>query len=204
MLAQFHSYEEMCEDFRWEFPDVYNMGWDVCDKWADSEPDRTAIIDCTSNERRDVSFGELKAKSNQLANLLVSLNIEEGERVAVFRTQSVWTAASHIAAWKMGAISIPLFVLFGEDALVSRLKDSGAKIVLTDTEGAMKLEALRHNLPDLEHIIVPELLRENVQSSNFEIVKTSPETPGSIIYTSGTTGAPGSITCTPRLARAFA
>lgn len=190
MLDPSQSYEEMQENFHWEFPDVYNMGWDVCDKWANVEPDRTAIIDCTSDQRRDVSFAELKAKSNQLANLLVSLDIKESERVAVFRTQSVWTAASHIAVWKMGAISIPLFVLFGEEALISRLKDSGAKAVLTDADGALKLEALRYELPNLEHIIVPELLAQNAQPSEFTLVDTNSETPGIIIYTSGTTGAP--------------
>ncbi len=190
MLDQSKTYEEMRKDFQWKFPDHYNMGWDVCDKWADVEPDRTAVIDLTSGERNDVPFLVLKNKSNQLANLLVSLDIKPTDRVGVFRTQSVWTAASHIAVWKMGAISMPLFKLFGEEALLSRLNDSAAKAIFTDIDGAVVLEALRDKLPKLEHIIVPELLAENVQSNDFEIQKTNAETPGLLIYTSGTTGAP--------------
>ena len=190
MLDQTQTYEEMRESFQWEFPQTYNMGWDVCDKWANDEPDRTAIIDLSAGERRDVSFRELKENSNQLANLLVSLDIKERDRIGVYRTQSVWTAASHIAVWKMGGISIPLFVLFGEEALVSRLKDSGAKAVLTDVDGALRLEELRADLPDLQHVIVPELLANNVQSVDFELARTNAEMPGIIIYTSGTTGAP--------------
>lgn len=190
MLSTFETYEQSVAEFQWEFPDIYNMGWDVCDKWADVEPARTAIIDLTSDERRDVSYGELKSKSNRLANLLVSLDIKQGDRIGVFRTQSVWTAASHIGIWKMAGISMPLFKLFGEEALLSRLQNSGAKVVLSDKDGAMQLEALRSKLPELEHIIVPELLSETAQSDEFEIVKTNTETPGLLIYTSGTTGAP--------------
>ena len=190
MLDAFSTYEEAYENFQWEFPQSYNMGWDACDKWADIEPERTAIIDLTGDERIDVSYDELKSKSNQVANLLVSLDIQEGDRVGVFRTQSVWTAASHIAVWKMAGISMPLFKLFGEEALLSRLQNSEARVVFTDTEGAMQLEALRKQLPDLEHIIVPELLSETAQSDEFKIADTNAETPGLLIYTSGTTGAP--------------
>ncbi len=190
MLDASQTYEQSLKTFQWKFPEPYNMGWDVCDKWADVEPERTAIIDLTSDERHDVSFAELKSKSNRLANLLVSLDIQQGDRVGVFRTQSVWTAASHIGVWKMAGISMPLFKLFGEEALLSRLQNSGAKVVLTDTDGAMQLETLRSKLPEIEHIIVPELLSETAQSDEFEIAETNTETPGLLIYTSGTTGAP--------------
>ncbi len=190
MLSPFQTYEDAYENFQWEFPQSYNMGWDVCDKWADDEPERTAVIDLTGEGRQDVSFAELKAKSNQLANLLVSLDIKKGDRVGVFRSQSVWTAASHIAVWKMAGISMPLFKLFGEEALLSRVNDSGARAIFTDVDGALVLEALRDKLPKLEHIIVPELLSENAQPSEFEISQTSAKTPGLLIYTSGTTGAP--------------
>lgn len=190
MLSAFQTYEEARENFRWEFEQDYNMGWDACDKWADVEPERTAIIDLSGDTRKNISYAVLKAKSNQLANLLVSLDIKEGDRVSVFRSQSLWIAASHIAAWKMGAISIPLFKLFGEEALLSRLQNSGARVVFTDMEGAEKLEALRKQLPELEHIIVPELLTENSQPDDFKIADTNAETPGLLIYTSGTTCAP--------------
>lgn len=190
MLSQNQTYEEMRDGFQWEFPDSYNMGWDVCDKWADDDPDRIAIIDLTGDERRNVSFYELKSYSNRLANLLTSLDIKSGERIGVFRTQSVWTAAAHIAAWKMGAISMPLFKLFGEEALMSRLNDSEAKVVITDVDGAMKLEQMRVQLPALEHVIVPESIAEDVQPNTYEIIKTNAETPGVLIYTSGTTGPP--------------
>jgi long-subunit acyl-CoA synthetase (AMP-forming) len=172
MLSPFQTYEEALSKFRWEFPEGYNMGWDACDKWVDVEPDRTAIIDLTSGNRIDVSFSELKSKSNHLSNLLISLDIAQGDRVGVFRSQSVWTAAIHLAVWKIAGISMPLFKLFGEEALLSRVNDSGAKVIITDTDGADTLKALRDKLPKLKHIIVPELLAENAQPDEFEIAKT--------------------------------
>jgi len=190
MLARGQSYEALREGFKWDFPDSYNMGWDVCDKWADDEPDRTAIIDLTDTTRKDVSFGELKILSNRLANFLVTQNIMPGDRVGVLRTQSVWTAAAHIAIWKMGAISIPLFVLFGEEALETRLIDAGAKAIITDEAHAEKFASTFERMSDLEHIIVPEQEALSDHPTEFQIADTTSETPGLIIYTSGTTGAP--------------
>ncbi|MEM7289695.1 MAG: AMP-binding protein, partial [Pseudomonadota bacterium] len=180
----------LLESFHWEFPDSYNMGWDVCDKWADEDPTRTAVIDLTLPKRKDVSFGELKVLSNRLANHLVSIGITPGDRVGVFRSQSVWTAAAHIAIWKLGGISIPLFTLFGEEALEMRLKDSGAKAIITDKVHSEKFADSFERLPELKHDIIPEDGSLESQSDAFEIAKTMPETPGLIIYTSGTTGAP--------------
>ena len=152
--------------------------------------ERTAIIDLTEAERKDVSFATLKTLSNQLANLLVAKGIRAGDRVGILRTQSVWTAAAHIAAWKMGAISIPLFTLFGEEALETRLGNSGTKAIVTDPDHAAKFAAIFDTMSALEHVIVPETDDIANHSSEFEVADTTPETPGLIIYTSGTTGPP--------------
>lgn len=190
MLSATQTYEEMSETFRWEFPETYNMGWDVCDKWADEVPNRTAIIDLTDGARNDVSFGKLRSLSNKLANHLVSIGVKPGDRVGVFRPQSVWTAAAHIAIWKMGAISIPLFTLFGEEALETRLEDSGACAIVTDEMHAEKCAQSFEKLSTLEHVVVPGQIDFATVSNQFEITETTPDTPGLIIYTSGTTGAP--------------
>ncbi len=190
MLLSSQTYDQMRQTFRWNLPDTYNMGWDVCDKWAQSDPERTAIIDLTQGAREDVSFAQLKTLSNQLANHLVSLGVKAGDRIGVFRTQSVWTAAAHIAVWKMGAISIPLFTLFGEEALETRLEDSGAKAIITDETHAEKSKQSFQRMRDLAHVIVPEKLDIGQMSDEFQIVETTPETPALIIYTSGTTGPP--------------
>jgi acyl-CoA synthetase (AMP-forming)/AMP-acid ligase II len=92
--------------------------------------------------------------SNRLANVFVARGLRRGDRVGVLLSQSVEAALAHVAAWKAGLVSIPLFTLFGEDALEFRLADSGARVVVTDTVNLGKVEAIRARLPNLKWILV--------------------------------------------------
>ncbi len=189
MLTKAATYEELIEGFSWDIPELYNMGVDVCDKWAQRDPDRTALIDLTSSGRLDISFGELRKLSDKLAVHLRSLGVAVGDRVGVFRSQSVWTAAAHIAIWKLGAISVPLFTLFRKDALETRLSNSGASVVITDQVSLPIIEDMWGSLPDLKHLIDPDAVNL-VDVDGFMPVVTGSNDPAIIIYTSGTTGAP--------------
>ena len=198
MLTAFPTVEETRAKFRWDIPARYNIGVDICDKWADREPERIALIDVGADGAgAEVSFGDLKARSNQLANAL-SKTCARGDRIAVLLPQGVETALAHIAALKMGCISLPLFTLFGPDALLHRLKDSGAKVVITNAEGAAKIIALRNQLPALERVLCIEASEgaEDFhaviagESTDFGPVDTAVDDPAILIYTSGTTGNP--------------
>ena len=196
----------MYRQFRWDIPDFYNIGVDICDKWAATQPDRVAIIDVeTTGVARRKTFQELKETSNQLANALRSIGVTANgdgrfaDRVGVLLPQRFETAVCHIAIAKMGCIAIPLFTLFGEDALLHRLRDSGARAVVTDALGAAKITAIRSQLPDLQHVISVDEDAHGAQSFSalcdgqstvFTPVDTRAEDPAMIIYTSGTTGNP--------------
>ena len=113
--------------------------------------------------------------------------------------QTPETAYAHIAVYKLGAIAIPLFTLFGAEALEHRLANAGAKAVITNRDGAAKLVGLREKLPQLRLILSIDGAGEGVadfhglrraQPDAFEAVKTKAEDPALIIYTSGTTGLP--------------
>jgi acetyl-CoA synthetase len=190
MLQAVTSYDALCKSFVWDIPKRYNMGVDVCDKWAVQDPNRTAIIDLTDIERRDVSFGELQRLSNKLALHLQSLGVTVGDRVGVLRSQSVWTAAAHIAIWKLGAISMPLFSLFRSEALLSRLENSGASVVIVDERSGDQIAPLQCKLPKLRDIICPETTDFNCEDTDFEVCNTLADDPAILIYTSGTTGPP--------------
>ena len=193
MLTGADSYESLCGAFRWDVPDFYNIGVDVCDRWAAREPDRVALTFVTeAGAARDYTYGALRNGSNLLANLLRALGVQRGDRVAVLLPQAPETAIGHIAIYKMGAIAVPLFGLFGPEALQYRLKDSGAKAVLTNREGAAKLAELRPMLPELRHVIccdgaapgcleLIQALRD--QSEDFTPVATRADDPALIIYT---------------------
>ena len=114
----------------WEIPARLNMAAQC----LSHDPARLAIIDLTGDARRDVSFGTLSDMVDGLARALAQ-RVQAGDRVGVLLGQSPWCAAAHLAIWKIGAISVPLFKLFKYDALASRVRDAGVTLVLTDPEG---------------------------------------------------------------------
>ncbi|WP_297774774.1 AMP-binding protein [uncultured Roseovarius sp.] len=176
-------YEVLRDAFRWDIPARLNMAAQVCDDWAEAEPERVAIIDLSGDGPREISYGTLRRMADGLAQALLARGVMQGDRVGVLRSQGAWCAAAHIAIWKIGAVSIPLFKLFKRDALLSRVGDAGARVVVTDAES---VDLLSH-LPGVAALI-PE--RQALPEGRFETVDTTPETPAVLIYTSGTTGSP--------------
>ena len=185
--------------FRWQVPDRYNIGADICDRHADAAPDALAIIDVgRDGQAQEVTYRALREMSDRLANALSRTEVR-GARIAVLLPQCTQTAAAHIAITKMGCISLPLFTLFGPDALRHRLRDSGASAVITDTSGARMLADLRGDLPDLTRVLCidgPVAGAEDFDaalaaaSARFTALDTAADDPAILIYTSGTTGAP--------------
>jgi acetyl-CoA synthetase len=200
MLPKADSYTALASEFRWQVPERYNIGVDVCDRWAAQSPDRIAVTFVGSDNRpRDYSYGELRDWSNRCANLYQALGVARGDRVAVLLPQAPETAVAHIAAYKLGAIAVPLFALFGPEALQYRLGNSGAKVAVTNRDGAAKLAEIRGQLPDLKHVLcidgdapgcrdLAAALAD--QAALFDPVDTAADDPAVIIYTSGTTGQP--------------
>ncbi|MGY3473446.1 AMP-binding protein [Bradyrhizobium ottawaense] len=205
MLKKAKTFDEVRNGHRWNIPDYYNIGADICDRWADKEPDRLAIIDVEAGKStREYSFADLKAISNRLANALSARGIgrragEMGDRVGVMLPQRFETAVAHVALAKLACISIPLFTLFGPDALLHRLADSGARAIVTDASGVERIKPLLRQLPALELIICVDgaigparsfAALCAAESPAFEPASTRADDPAILIYTSGTTGNP--------------
>ena len=201
VLRRATSYEAVRAGFAWEVPAYYNIGVDACDRHAHASPERLALIfedDAGRIER--YRFRDIAQLSNRLANALRAHGVSAGDRLGVLLPQSAETAVAHIAAYKSGIIAVPLFVLFGEDALEFRLRDSGAKAVVTDRVNLPKVFAVRARLPELRTILViaGNGIDETVDyadaigraSDAFVPVATRANDPALIIYTSGTTGPP--------------
>jgi len=192
------SFEQLCRDFRWRIPEHYNIGVDVCDKHAGRFDEPALLLENADGRSYSVSFGELKLRSDRFANALRALGVARGDRVAIILPQREETVIAHIAVYKLGAIALPLAVLFGPDALEYRLSDSGAKVAISDAGHMQLLNDIRSRLPALQTIIVCdsggggrpfwELLES--ASESFEPVQTRSDDPALLIYTSGTTGPP--------------
>lgn len=176
------SYAQLRRDFRWCIPEKLDLAAQVCDAWAVTEPGRTAIIDLSDGARRDVTYSALWALSRRVQAGLEARGVRRGDRVGVLLSQSPLLAAAHIAAWRMGAISVPLFMLFQHDALASRLGDCGAKVVVTDARGMDMLAPF--DVTALTEAGLPETTQAAPP------IRNAPETPAVLMYTSGTTGKP--------------
>src|SRR4029077_12027754 len=125
------------------------------DRQAELHGDRLALLFLDEHHReRRLSFREVTALANRFANVLVARGLRPGDRIAVLLPQTPETAVAHIAAFKAGLISVPLFTLFGEDALEVRLTDSGARALITDAVGLAKHDPIRDRLPSLERVFV--------------------------------------------------
>ena len=203
LFAQIAAWDSLCAGFRWTIPARLNIAHPCCDAWAMADPGRVAVIHIHSDGTRDPwTYGRLKAASDGLAVALAARGVGRGDRVAVLLPQHPAALVTHLAAMKLGAIGLPLFTLFGEDALRYRLADSGARAIVTDGPTLDRVMALAPDLPDLALIVTTGPARAPVQAfddliatpaSGFLPVDTAAEDPAVMIYTSGTTGDPKGV-----------
>jgi acetyl-CoA synthetase len=200
ILPDLRDYDGLRAAFRWRIPARYNIAVDICDRWAEAESQRTAIIEVSQDWRvSPVSFGHLRERSNRLANALRARGVERGDRVAILLPQGRSVLIAHLAAYKLGAIAVPLAALFGVDALAYRLDDAAAKVLITDAAGLAKVGQIDEPLPELGLVISTDGAQGAAEdwerllaqaSPDFAPVDTGPDDPALMIYTSGTTGNP--------------
>ncbi len=189
------SFESLCSGFRWRIPERFNIAEAVCDRHRGIGEKIAVICENVGGEQSRYTFDRLRELSNRLANAFAAAGVGRGDRIAVVLPQRVETALAHLAAWKLGAITVPLSVLFGPEALEYRLANSGARLVVTDGAHRETLEHLATGLQGLEQVWDcdhPEGLWKRLDrgSADLQPVATAADDPALIIYTSGTTGPP--------------
>ena len=151
------SYDEVFETIRWQVPETFNIAADVCDRHAANPAlaERKALLyEDKAGHTATFTFRALKELSDKLAGVLASGGLQRGGRAAVLMPQRPETALSHLAIYKLGAIAVPLTVLFRRDALLFRLRDSGAHTILLEAETLPLVEEILPGLPDLKSLIV--------------------------------------------------
>ena len=200
MLQKLNNFEELCLSFKWNIPEFYNIASDTVDQ--DIYQNRIALINFLQDGKiEEWSFVDIKRYANKLANVFDHFHLETNARVGIILGQCPETAIAHMACFKSGKISIPLFNLFGTDALHYRLLNSRASMVICDNIGLNKIFEIKDRLPDLKKIICIDSNEEKNNVFNFKKLiekasdsystkKTKASDPALIIYTSGTTGGP--------------
>jgi len=203
LLKPGSTYEEVYNNFKWNIPKRYNIADDVCDRWAD-DTDRVALVyEDATKEVHTYTFAQVRKYANQLANTLCSYGLRRGDRVTLLLAQDPECAFAHVACWKAGMVSGPTSVLFAGDAIIYRLNDSGAKVLITDAANYPKVAEIRADCPSLERVLVIDGEPDGAENfwkaiegaeESFANVDTDAEEVAWISYTSGTTGMPkGSV-----------
>lgn len=162
---------------------------ECCDRHADS--DKVALRwEGRDGQRAIWTFAQLKEASSRFANLLVSQGIQPGDTVAGLLPRTPELLVTILGTWRIGAIYQPLFTAFGPKAVEHRIKESGAKMVVTDTTNSEKLDSI-DAAP--RRLVVGNgdddfWTQVNRQSAEFEPVLMDGESPFMAMFTSGTTG----------------
>jgi acetyl-CoA synthetase len=203
MLPQSRNYDELYRSFRWQVPAQFNIGVEVCDRWAARDPDKLAIVAAAASGRaQQVSYGWLRETSNRLANVLVAHGIARGDRIAILLPQGPEVAATHVAIYKIGGVALPLATLFGTDAIAYRLENSGARALVTNAQGLAKIAEIRRPSDGPSRLALTlsidgpgdgaQGFHETLAraATDFAPAATAADEPAMMIYTSGTTGPP--------------
>ena len=187
--------------FRWQVPRHFNIAQACCGRWAQQTPAAAAVRYAREDgEVETFSYAELQAEANRLSNALATLGVRRGDRVAIVMPQRFETAVANMAVFQIGAIAMPLSMLFGPDALEYRLNDSGAHVAIVDESAIDNLLATRPSCPGLRTLVavggasgrgdVDWTAALGREPAAFVSAKTLADDAAVLIYTSGTTGPP--------------
>ena len=206
-------YKAMQQGFAWAVPEHFNMA-EVCSRrWA-AQPDaakRIAVVEHAAADAsghavapRAFSYAQLQSSADALSHVLTGMGVQRGDRVAIVLPQRFETAVAYIAVMQMGAVAMPLSLLFGPEALEYRLQDSEAVVAIVDASSVSNLLAVRAQCPALREVVgidlsnAADMLHVDVdyasaiaaQQRAFTAVQTKADEGAVLIYTSGTTGPP--------------
>src|SRR5215203_5115993 len=108
-----------------------SIAWNCVHRWAERDPDRVAAIGLGEDGARwEYTFAELSSQVTRLAEGLVALGVEPGDRVAIYMPMCPEVAVASHACAHIGAIQVPVFSGFAAPAVRQRLEASEAKVVI--------------------------------------------------------------------------
>jgi acetyl-CoA synthetase len=192
-------YAEIHASHRWEVPSDFNIAQACCGRWATDRARFALYWEDEDGARAALTFFDLQQQANRLANSLAAADVRRGDRIALILPQRPETIVAHLAAYQLGAITVPLSFLFGPEALEYRLQNSAAKVAFVDPQSLPNLAPIRDRCTALTHVVgvagasgpgVEPWESLQMAARHFARVETRATDPAILIYTSGTTGPP--------------
>jgi acyl-coenzyme A synthetase/AMP-(fatty) acid ligase len=195
------NYIEKCEQWKWNIPEYYNIGYDCVDKHAEGKnKNKIALLyENEIGEKKQFTYGELKILSNKFGNVLRNLDLKKGDRFLIRVPDIPEFQITFIGGVKIGMVPIPSSVMFRGKEVEYRINDSKAKVVVTTSKYVKEVNEVKDNCPSLNHIIVVDKPGKNEisfkkqmnnASALLELEKTKSSDMAFFCYTSGTTGDP--------------
>ncbi|MBE7365997.1 acyl-CoA synthetase [Ramlibacter pallidus] len=188
--------------FGWQVPERFNIAQACCTRWAQAADAgrRVAIRAHGDPQRPTLTFAELQREANAMSNLLVGLGVHRGDRVAIVMPQRFETAIAYMAVFQLGAVAMPLSMLFGPEALEYRLQDSEAVVAICDESSIAHVAQVRAQCPTLRTVVgvggaaaqadLGWEAQRGTLAAGFTAASTHADDGAVLIYTSGTTGPP--------------
>ena len=204
-IASPDHYAAMHQGFTWQVDEYFNIAEVCCSRWARADvqqPDAIKSIAIRAHETSLSSifytYCELEKAAAALSHVLAGLGVQRGDRVAIVMPQRFETAVAYMAVFQMGAVAMPLSMLFGPEALAFRLQDSAAVVAICDDSSIASIGAVRAECPALRSVIAVGVAGGDLDYAAavgqhkraFQAVKTKAAEAAILIYTSGTTGPP--------------
>ena len=200
-IARVDHYHALHQGFGWHVDEFFNIAQACCGRWAKAETQHSPAIRTYQTGATTLvhSYAQLQQAADLLSYQLKALGVTRGDRVAIVMPQRFETAVAFMAVLQMGAIAMPLSMLFGPEALAFRLQDSGAVLAVADESAIESLLAVRGECPQLLHIVAvgaacgrgdSDFVAGVGKPRAFKLAQTRADEAAILIYTSGTTGQP--------------
>lgn len=203
---EFDSYEDFKTNYKVNVPENFNFGFDIVDAWADSEPEKKALVWCDDHDHERIfTFTDIKKLSNRAANFFRSIGIRKGTVVMLIlrRRWEYWVCAT--ALHKLGAILIPGSLQLTKKDIVYRGNSASVQTIVcvNDPFVIEQIETAEGDVPSLQNKVMVVDHREGWLTLNDELERFSDvfERPTDdqatrwddimlVYFTSGTTGMP--------------
>ena len=203
---EFDSYEDFKANYKVNVPENFNFGFDIVDAWADSEPEKKALVWCDDHDHERIfTFTDIKKLSNRAANFFRSIGIRKGTVVMLIlrRRWEYWVCAT--ALHKLGAILIPGSLQLTKKDIVYRGNSASVQTIVcvNDPFVIEQIETAEGDVPSLQNKVMVVDHREGWLTLNDELERFSDvfERPTDdqatrwddimlVYFTSGTTGMP--------------
>jgi acetyl-CoA synthetase len=133
--TEFSSYQDFYDNYKLNYPENFNFGFDVVDAWAALEPGKTALVWCNdSGEERFFTFEDIKRGSACVANMLTEMGVKKGDNILLILKQRYEYWLTAVALHKIGAIVIPCSVQLTAKDLVYRNNAARIKMIISVNE----------------------------------------------------------------------